>query len=87
MLFSVDHIVDTVNIFNVDSEDVIDATGIAKIVVEDAEFHYTGRKRGWRGGVAQMLLAIDKLKELGWSQSYNSADSVRDTTRVLIGGI
>ena len=82
MLFSVDHIVDTVNIFNVGSEDVIDATGIAKIVVEemgleDAKFHYTGRKRGWRGGVPQMLLAIDKLKELGWNPSYNSADSVR----------
>ena len=27
---------------------------------------------------------VDRLKELGWIPSYNSADSVRDTARVLI---
>ena len=89
ILFAVDHITDTVNIFNVGSEDTIDATGIAGIVVEemglkDVEFHYTGGKRGWKGDVPRMLLAIDKLKELRWSPSCNSEDSVRDTARVLV---
>ncbi len=89
ILFAVDHIADTVNIFNVGSEDTIDATGIAGIVVEemglkDVEFSYTGGKRGWKGDVPRMLLAVDRLKELGWSPSYNSADSVRDTARVLV---
>jgi UDP-glucose 4-epimerase len=45
---------------------------------------YTGGKRGWKGDVPRMLLAVDRLKELGWSPSYNSADSVRDTARVLV---
>ncbi|MDO9518207.1 MAG: NAD-dependent epimerase/dehydratase family protein [Methanosarcinaceae archaeon] len=90
ILFAVDHVGETVNIFNVGSEDTIDATGIARIVVEemglkDVEFNYTGGKRGWKGDVPRMLLAVDKLKELGWSPSYNSADSVQDTARVLIG--
>ena len=89
ILFAVGHIADTVNIFNVGSEDTIDATGIAKIVVEemgleDVEFIYTGGKRGWKGDVPRMLLAVDRLMELGWSPSYTSADSVRDTARVLI---
>ena len=89
ILFAVGHIADTVNIFNVGSEDTIDATGIAGIVVEemgleDVEFIYTGGKRGWKGDVPRMLLAVDRLMELGWSPSYTSADSVRDTARVLI---
>ncbi|MDF1534469.1 MAG: NAD-dependent epimerase/dehydratase family protein [Methanosarcinaceae archaeon] len=89
ILFAVDHIGETVNIFNVGSEDTIDTTGIARIVVEemglkDVEFSYTGGRRGWKGDVPRMLLAVDKLKELGWNPSYNSADSVRDTARVLV---
>ena len=92
ILFAVDCINETVNIFNVGSEDTIDATGIAGIVVEemgveDVEFIYTGGKRGWKGDVPRMLLAVDRLKELGWSPSYTSMDSVRDTARVLIGAL
>jgi len=90
IMFAVDHIADTVNIFNVGSEDIIDATGIGRIVVEemglgDVEFYYTGGIRGWKGDVPWMLLAVNRLGELGWSPSYTSMDSVRDTARVLIG--
>ena len=89
ILFAVDHIDETVNIFNVGSEDTIDATGIGRIVVEEmgldgVEFSYTGGKRGWKGDVSRMLLAIDEIRKLGWEPSYTSADSVRDTARVLI---
>ncbi|NOR46612.1 MAG: SDR family NAD(P)-dependent oxidoreductase [Methanosarcinaceae archaeon] len=89
IMFAINHINETVNIFNVGSEDAIDATGIAGIVVgemglKDVEFSYTGGKRGWKGDVPQMRLAVDKLKELGWSPSYNSRNSVRDTVRALI---
>jgi UDP-glucose 4-epimerase len=79
-------------IFNVGSKDTIDATGIGQIVVEemglnDVEFGYTGGKRGWKGDVPRMLLTVDKMKELGWSPSYTSGNSVRDTARVLIGDL
>ena len=89
ILFAVEHSDETVNIFNVGSEDTIDATGIGRIVVEemglkDIEFSYTGGKRGWKGDVPRMLLAIDEIRKLGWEPSYTSADSVRDTARVLI---
>ena len=89
ILFAINHINETVNIFNVGSEDAIDATGIAGIVVgemglKDVEFSYTGGRRGWKGDVPQMLLAVDKVKELGWSPTYTSRNSVRDTARVLI---
>ena len=35
IMFAINHINETVNIFNVGSEDAIDATGIAGIVVEE----------------------------------------------------
>lgn len=87
--FTINHIDETVNIFNVGSEDTMDATGIAGIVVgemglKDVKFTYTGGKRGWKGDVPQMRLAVNKLKELGWSPSYSSGNSVRDTACVLI---
>lgn len=52
------------------SEDTIDATGIGRIIVEeiglgDVEFHYTGGKRGWKCDVPRMLLAVDRLGNLG----------------------
>ena len=55
--------------------------------LDGVEFGYTGGKRGWKGDVPRMLLALDKIKELGWSPSYTSFDSVRDTARVLIGSL
>jgi UDP-glucose 4-epimerase len=73
ILFAFDHIADTVNIFNVGSEDTIDATGIGQIVVEemgleDVEFHYTGGMRGWKGDVPQMLLAVEfEISEIAGS--------------------
>jgi len=89
IMFAIDHIDEIVNIFNIGSEDTIDATGIAGVVVgemglKDVEFSYTGGRRGWKGDVPQMLLAVDKVKELGWSPSYTSRNSVSDTARVLI---
>ena len=92
IMFTIDHINEIVNIFNIGSEDTIDATGIAGIVVaemglKDVEFSYTGGRRGWKGDVPQMLLAVDKVKELGWSPSYTSSNSVRDTARALIDSV
>ncbi len=92
IMFTIDHINEIVNIFNIGSEDTIDATGIAGIVVaemglKDVEFSYTGGRRGWKGDVPQMLLAVDKVKELGWSPSYTSRNSVRDTARALIDSV
>ena len=85
---------DEVNILNIGSEDYIDVTTIAKIVceemgLEDVNFSYTGGVdggAGWKGDVKVMRLAIDKLKGLGWTPKYGSADSIRLTARDLVQG-
>lgn len=89
MKFAVDNASDEVNIFNLGSEDQITVARIAEVVVEelklsDVKFNYTGGKRGWKGDVPQMSLAIDKIKELGWKPKRNSEDAIRDAFRSLL---
>lgn len=84
-LFGLAHFSKTVEIYNVGSEDQVNVTEIAKIVVEkmnlkDVAFYYAKGVeggRGWVGDVKTMLLDISKLKRLGWKPKYGSAESVR----------
>jgi len=80
---------DMVNIFNIGSQDTINATEIGEIIVEemglqDVEFNYTGGSRGWKGDVPKMMLSIDRMMSLGWKPVYNSEKSVRDAARSLL---
>ncbi|WP_340819080.1 NAD-dependent epimerase/dehydratase family protein [Methanolobus sp. WCC4] len=89
IMFALNNSNEAVNIFNVGSEDTINATEIGEIVVdemglEDVEFTYTGGKRGWKGDVPRMLLGIDKLKDTGWVPEYSSRRSVKETVKSLI---
>ncbi len=89
ILFAMENSDEIVNIFNIGSEDTIDATGIGRIVVEemgleDVEFSYTGGSRGWKGDVPRMMLSIDRIMSLGWKPVYNSEKSVRDAARSLL---
>ncbi|MEL4306304.1 NAD-dependent epimerase/dehydratase family protein [Methanococcoides sp. LMO-2] len=92
IMFTVNNSNESVNIFNVGSEDTINATGIGETVVEEmglenVEFTYTGGNRGWKGDVPRMLLGIEKLKSLGWAPEYSSIRSVRETAQSLIDQI
>ncbi|ADE35616.1 NAD-dependent epimerase/dehydratase family protein [Methanohalophilus mahii] len=89
ILFAVEDSRDTVNIFNIGSEDTISATRIGEIVAEemglqDVEFTYTGGSRGWKGDVPKMQLGVDKLINLGWKPEIDSGGSVRQTVRELL---
>lgn len=89
IMFAVNNSNEAVNIFNVGSEDTINATEIGEVVVEEmgfenVEFTYTGGNRGWKGDVPRMLLGIEKLKKLGWNPEYSSVRSVRETVNSLI---
>ncbi|HEY9205999.1 MAG TPA: NAD-dependent epimerase/dehydratase family protein [Candidatus Methanoperedens sp.] len=89
ILFAVSNSNEMVNIFNIGSNDTINATEIAGIIVEEMDlrnvkFRYTGGKRGWKGDVPRMLLSIDRLKKLGWEPSYNSRESIVETARSLL---
>ncbi len=72
---------DSINIFNIGSEDQIKVRRIAEIVCEEMglnpRFRFTGGIRGWKGDVPVMLLSIEKLKSMGWKPKYNSEQAVR----------
>ena len=90
MLHAVDRAREPYNVFNIGSEDWIDVKGIADIVVATlgltgVEYRFTGGDRGWVGDVPRMLLSIDRLKELGWSPTLGSRESVVAAARALAG--
>lgn len=81
-----------VEIYNVGSEDTVNVTTIAEIIIEEmglknVEIYYTGGVeggRGWRGDVKTMLLDITKIKGLGWKPKLNSAEAVRRAVKDII---
>ncbi|WP_292370255.1 NAD-dependent epimerase/dehydratase family protein [Methanoregula sp. UBA64] len=80
---------ETVNIFNIGSEDWIDVTSIAEIVAEemhlpDVKFRFTGGERGWVGDVPKMQLSIDRIKGKRWKPQLGSRESVRLAVRDLL---
>ncbi|MGB7993292.1 NAD-dependent epimerase/dehydratase family protein [Methanoregula sp.] len=80
---------DTVNIFNIGSEDWIDVRSIAEIVAEemhlpDVQFRFTGGERGWVGDVPRMQLSLDRIKSRRWKPELGSRESVRMATRDLL---
>jgi UDP-glucose 4-epimerase len=89
MLFAVGHARDTVNTFNVGSEDWIDVKSIAEIVTEemhlpDTKFRFTGGERGWVGDVPRMQLSVDKIKALRWKPQTGSRESVRIAVQAML---
>jgi len=86
MLFAVGHARDTVNTFNIGSEDWIDVKSIAEIVIEEMhiprpKFIFTGGERGWVGDVPRMQLAVDRIKALRWKPQLGSRASIRIAVR------
>ena len=89
MLFGAEHAKKQVNYLNIGSDDWIDVTTIAKIVVAEmglssVAFRYTGGDRGWVGDVAKMQLSCDAMKALGWEPSVNSYESVVQAVRAAL---
>jgi len=91
MIHAVEHSSGEVNVFNIGSEDSVDVTEIADIVVgqmglDGVEYNYTGGidGRGWRGDVKLMLLSIEKIKRLGWSPELGSARALEVAVRAFL---
>ncbi len=95
MLWALRNSGETVNIFNLSSEDAITVDEIARIVVEEmglkeVAFTYTGGRGGWKGDVPQVRLNSKALRRLGWQTKMNSGQAVRTAVRELLseqGGI
>jgi len=80
---------ETVNIFNIGSEDWIDVKSIAEIVVEEmhlpnVKFRFTGGERGWVGDVPKMQLSLERIKGKRWKPELGSRESVRLAVRDLL---
>ena len=75
----------SVNIYNLGSLDRISVKEMAEKVVAvhggTARIRYTGGDRGWVGDVPQQLLAVDKIRQLGWAPKLSSAAAVDLTIR------
>jgi len=89
MLFAAEKSDQVLNIFNIGSEDWVDVTTIADIVVRgmgltNVHYHYTGGERGWVGDVPRMQLAVTKLKGLGWQPDTGSRESVGEAVRAML---
>ena len=80
---------ESINLYNLGSNDTCSVRNIAAIVVretrcEGASIEYTGGDRGWAGDIPKAMLAINRLKELGFKVNYDSEEAVAHTARVLI---
>jgi UDP-glucose 4-epimerase len=89
--FIITHANDRVNTYNIGSEDWIDVTTIADILVSEAglkevTYQYTGGSRGWVGDVPKMQLSVEKLKALGYTPDIGSHESVRLAVRAALSG-
>lgn len=73
----------SVNIYNLGSEDQTSAREIAEKVVAvhggRAQIVYGQGDRGWVGDVPQQLLAIDRIRGLGWKPSCSSGEAIDRT--------
>ena len=90
MLFAAENSDDVLNIFNIGSEDWVDVTTIADIIVREmglshVQYRFTGGERGWVGDVPRMQLAVEKLKALGWQPDVGSLESVEVAVRAMLG--
>lgn len=91
MIFGVANAKESINIFNLSSDDWIKVSEIASIVIEEAEkthkiipkIRYTGGERGWPGDVPKIRLSSEKIKSLGWNAEYNSRQAVISTVKTL----
>lgn len=79
-----------VNFFNVATDDYIDVTRIAQIVIQEmglknVRCNYTGGDRGWKGDVPKVRFCLRKIHQLGWKAKHNSTEAVRKSIREMLG--
>jgi UDP-glucose 4-epimerase len=83
---------DQINLFNLGCDSNTTVTRIAEIVVEEmglsnVKFNYTGGDRGWAGDIPRFQLDADKIKKLGWNESYTSDEAVRKAIREILDSL
>jgi UDP-glucose 4-epimerase len=80
-----------IEVFNLGSEDQIEVTRIAKILIrekrlKEVKLRFTAGAdggRGWKGDVKKMLLDTSKLTSRGWRPRHSSEEAIRLTIKSL----
>jgi UDP-glucose 4-epimerase len=79
------------DVFNVATGDYVTVKEIAEIVVKQVigdlskvELKYAGGDRGWKGDVPIVRLNTDKIKSLGWSRQYSSAQAIEKSVADML---
>jgi UDP-glucose 4-epimerase len=88
MRFVASHANEPVNVFNLGSTDQVSVRTMAERIVAahggTARIEFTGGERGWPGDIPKQLLAVEKLRALGWSPSEGSLEAVDRTIAELV---
>jgi UDP-glucose 4-epimerase len=76
------------DVFNVGTDTYTSVKRVAEIVIEEmglrgVRIRYTGGARGWPGDAPVILMAADKLRDLGWTARYSSDEAVRLAARQI----
>ncbi len=75
--------------YNVATMDSITVTDIAKIVmsimnIKDAKLLYTGGDRGWKGDVPVIRLKSEKIRSLGWTNEFTTAEAIERSVTSMV---
>ena len=88
MILATERAREPVNVFNLAPEDTVSVAEIGRIVLKEtgstARVEFTGGARGWPGDIPQQRLATDRMKSLGFSARYTSAEVIRMTVQALL---
>lgn len=89
MFYVIEHAQETVNLFNVATEDYVTVTDIAHSVLgamglKDVQLAYSGGDRGWKGDVPVVRFDLEKIHRLGWRARYTAKEAVALTIRELL---
>jgi UDP-glucose 4-epimerase len=78
-------------VFNVAAGDYITVREIAELAVSvlglepgSVSFAYTGGDRGWKGDVPIVRIATDRIRSLGWSNRWSSAQALERAIRAMV---
>jgi len=79
----------TIDIFNVASEDYVNVRDIADIVCKEMSlkkvtYLYTGGDRGWKGDVPIVRFDCSKIRKTGWKPMRNSFEAVTAAVRSML---
>ncbi len=78
------------DVFNLGTHTVSRVTTIARIIIEemglsDVQIRIAGTRRAWPGDQPKVHIAIDRMRQYGWSAKLDSDQAVRIAVRRMLG--